>query len=616
MSGTDPMHASTQAAPWAPKATERGTVYWWCRATGQSVWDEPEVVRVERVAAGVAVHAWVAAAAAAAAAPVGGKWFKVQSDSHVPCWWNSETGEEWRGSTWPLPWEVSEAEVEAEAEEVEEEAEVEEDRLAEEDEEEEPAIEEDEEDDEEEAEGTVADAAAFAPWSQQHASDGSAYWFNSVTGEATWDEPAVVQAWRAADAKTKTKAAGETEAEATSESEAECANNWSQHRDENGDEYWWNSVTGETRWDEPEAVQTRRAAAVTDAEADAATAMVDAQSTPESEACVGSVTEAEAECANNWSQHRDENGDEYWWNGVTGETRWDEPAAVQAKRAAAEAYGGYAINAAMVGAQSTPESEACVKSQAEAEVEAEADCRADWSQHLSSKGRVFWWNRSTGVKTWNEPAAVQTPPEEVPAQTRAEPPVAETTTTTGDVEDTCESECANDWSQHRDENGDEYWWNSVTGEAQWDEPEAVQTKRAAAVTDAEADAATAMVGAQSTPESEACVKSEAKTDCRADWSRHRNYKGRGSSWNRSGGEKTSSGSATVARTPEKKKAAPRLAREASKPSRVVGSVDRCDGHTEKLVPLPDEDASVASVTSHVAYVIDMCENREEGEEWF
>eukprot|EP00754_Rhynchopus_humris_P006166 Rhum_TRINITY_DN13015_c0_g1::Rhum_TRINITY_DN13015_c0_g1_i1::g.56287::m.56287 len=283
------------AAQWTPKTTENGTVYWWCRATEKSVWDEPDAVREARVAAGVAVHDWVAAAGAgagAAADSAGGKWFKVQGDNHVPCWWNSETGEEWCGDTWPLPWEASDAqEEEGEAEE------------AEEDDGEEEGDEEEEEEEEEE----TADATAFAPWSQQRSSDGLEYWFNSVTGEATWEEPAVVQAKRAADAKVEAKAA--EQAEATREAEAECAV-WSQHCDENGDEYWWNSVTGETQWDEPAAAQTTRVAAVADVEADAATAMTDAQSTAESEACV--EAEAEGECADNWSRHCGENGDEYW----------------------------------------------------------------------------------------------------------------------------------------------------------------------------------------------------------------------------------------------------------------------------------------------------------------
>ena len=79
-------------------------------------------------------------------------------------------------------------------------------------------------------------AAVASPWQEFWDEQAQAkYWFNNITGEATWTRPPGVGGSRPSSAR----AAGATP----------TTDDWVAYVDEDtGQEYWYNAVTGETSW--------------------------------------------------------------------------------------------------------------------------------------------------------------------------------------------------------------------------------------------------------------------------------------------------------------------------------------------------------------------------------
>eukprot|EP01064_Diplonema_japonicum_P028907 TRINITY_DN4545_c0_g1_i1.p1 TRINITY_DN4545_c0_g1~~TRINITY_DN4545_c0_g1_i1.p1 ORF type:complete len:512 (+),score=109.27 TRINITY_DN4545_c0_g1_i1:75-1538(+) len=129
---------------------------------------------------------------------------------------------------------------------------------------------------------------------------------------------------------------------------------WRQYADENGDKYWYNTVTGETQWEAPEnpnevrkvkkdkKEKKEKKAAGGDLEeakaanpmagALAAAAMAAAQKKTEQQQQQPDATPAKKEKKekkakkSGWKQAKAEDGQLYWYNRESGETSWDPPA--------------------------------------------------------------------------------------------------------------------------------------------------------------------------------------------------------------------------------------------------------------------------------------------------
>uniref|UniRef100_A0A7S3XNB7 WW domain-containing protein n=1 Tax=Heterosigma akashiwo TaxID=2829 RepID=A0A7S3XNB7_HETAK len=106
---------------------------------------------------------------------------------------------------------------------------------------------------------------------------------------------------------------------------------WAQYTDEvTGNAFWYNSATGESTWDRPSegGAQSDQAAAALLAERKAAKKMQGLAAAAAAAASPVTVaTEEEKVEQDDWAQYTDEvTGNAYWYNARTGESTWDKPA--------------------------------------------------------------------------------------------------------------------------------------------------------------------------------------------------------------------------------------------------------------------------------------------------
>jgi len=83
------------------------------------------------------------------------------------------------------------------------------------------------------------DTPRFGDWSEMVDADGNVYYYNVVTGEASWDKPAEADSAEAA-------AAADVPAD-----EPVRHGDWIQLQDDSGNYYWYNEANGQSAWELP-----------------------------------------------------------------------------------------------------------------------------------------------------------------------------------------------------------------------------------------------------------------------------------------------------------------------------------------------------------------------------
>ena len=95
----------------------------------------------------------------------------------------------------------------------------------------------------------------------------------------------------------------------------------------------------------------------------------------------------------------------------------------------------------------------------------------EWSAFYDDEGRIYYYNSTSGESSWDPPEKFNPPPE-----TAGEPNAASTegddkTNEEEKGESSTTSHAKNAWVAYHDEEGREYYFNTITEETTWDKPE-------------------------------------------------------------------------------------------------------------------------------------------------
>ena len=268
-------------------------------------------------------------------------------------------------------------------------------------------------------------------WSAHRDDDGTVYYHNSVTGESAWEPPPDGVGFNPLE-------------EEEEEGEPPRQHDWSAHYDDEGQLFYHNSVTDETSWEPPP----------------------DGKFNPP-EGPAPDNAERQVDTAANGDEEKQQ---EQQADGPANEQQaGDDAAAAAAAEPMMETDRAVDNNDGdEAGKMDVDDQDAGAETSAPPLEEPAADegepskKTYDWSAHYDDEGRLYYYNAVTEESAWEPPEEGFNPPEEGPPPP---PPPAETTTTTAeDDDDTAE------WVAYQDEEGREYYFNSVTGETQWEKP--------------------------------------------------------------------------------------------------------------------------------------------------
>lgn len=167
---------------------------------------------------------------------------------------------------------------------------------------------------------TSEEAAANQDWEEVDDGDGNTYFYNHKTGVSQWERPFLLLSALAAFKTADTNGTDSAVAEGAAQ-ESEEDPEWEEADDGEGNKYYYNKVTGESRWEKPVALVR------------AALAFQSGTSQNTETNAAPDNADAEHE-ETEWEEINDEDGNQYYYNNVTGESRWDLPTGVRARLAA------------------------------------------------------------------------------------------------------------------------------------------------------------------------------------------------------------------------------------------------------------------------------------------
>ena len=198
-----------------------------------------------------------------------------------------------------------------------------------------------------------ADATTTGGWAAVPSDDGE-YYYNSLSGETSWDKPielggdggvAAAAAAAAADAP-----ALDDEAAATAPDGALLAEGWVAVATEDGETYYHNEATGETAWEPPYAESAAYAEGAENG-ADLFRSVLGG----------GDADAAASEDPYAWTRTEDPgSGVPYWYREATGETSWNDPNAAAEYDGSADAYDGATYAAAPAALERPPVAEGSI----------------------------------------------------------------------------------------------------------------------------------------------------------------------------------------------------------------------------------------------------------------
>lgn len=325
-------------------------------------------------------------------------------------------------------------------------------------------------------------------------SSGEVYYYNTVTGETSWEKPVDVASTKVGATTERDSSAniGEVNLDLDLSSEAhgtelkpkakeQSEPEWTEAITSSGEVYYCNSVTGETSWElpngytAPEEANDISETAETPLSDTAATDLVEeppAKIFAETDGVFMSTTSTEASSA--WSKVEDPiSGQIYYYNSVSGETSWERPAndkegtvsdQIEASEAAPELTQPAAAHVEVEPLAVDFDEPLCENDGAGTDedgteiIEDIHELPDPWEEVVDDEGRTYYYNHETNETSWDPPSNLQVleqEPDELAVDLNNDEVVNE------------ESE----WSEVVDpSSGKTYYYNVVTEETSWEPP--------------------------------------------------------------------------------------------------------------------------------------------------
>ena len=207
-----------------------------------------------------------------------------------------------------------------------------------------------------EGEGGWEEHAGGSAWQAVLTADGSTYYYNHLTGETSWVNPEAEVA-----GGVPPHAAAEGGAAAAAEGGAAAvAEEWTQMTTAEGGVYFFNSTTQESSWEPPAGFGG---------------------------ASAGSTGAAE------WEEKFADSGHAYYVSHVTGESVWERPASMDA--------------AAAVASHTAATPAATAASPSGSGLRGSADAASEWVELAAEDGTPYYFNRSMQATSWTLPKEVR-----------------------------------------------------------------------------------------------------------------------------------------------------------------------------------------------------------------